>query len=58
MTLLAIGRVFYVDFGMFFYVTRDRPLLYPTTDVIDTYVFRSLRVNANIGIAAATGLYQ
>lgn len=57
-TLLAIGRIFYADFGMFFYVTRDSPLLYPTTDVIDTYVFRALRVNADIGMAAATGLYQ
>jgi putative aldouronate transport system permease protein len=43
---------------MFFYVTRDSPLLYPTTDVIDTYVFRALRVNADIGMASATGLYQ
>jgi putative aldouronate transport system permease protein len=57
-TLLAIGRIFYADFGMFFYVTRDSALLYPTTDVIDTYVFRALRVNADIGMAAATGLYQ
>jgi len=57
-TLLAIGRIFYADFGMFFYVTRDSPLLYPTTDVIDTYVFRALRVNADIGMASATGLYQ
>ncbi len=56
--LLAIGKIFYADFGMFYYVTRDSKLLYPTTDVIDTYVFRALRVNADIGMAAATGLYQ
>jgi putative aldouronate transport system permease protein len=58
MTLLAIGRVFYADFGLFYYVTRDNSLLYPTTDVIDTYVYRALRVNADIGMAAAVGLYQ
>jgi putative aldouronate transport system permease protein len=57
-TLLAIGRIFYADFGLFYYVTRDNSLLYPTTDVIDTYVYRALRVNADIGMAAATGLYQ
>jgi len=57
-SLLAIGKIFYADFGMFYYVTRDNKLLYPTTDVIDTYVFRALRVNADIGMAAATGLYQ
>lgn len=57
-TLLAIGRIFSADFGMFYYVTRDSKLLYPTTDVIDTYVLRALRVNADIGMASATGLYQ
>ena len=58
MTLLAIGRIFYADFGLFYYVTRDNSLLYSTTDVIDTYVYRALRVNADIGMAAAVGLYQ
>jgi putative aldouronate transport system permease protein len=57
-TLLSIGGIFTADFGMFFYVTRDSTLLYPTTDVIDTYVVRALRVNADIGMASATGLYQ
>lgn len=57
-TLLAIGRIFYADFGLIYYTTRDNSLLYSTTDVIDTYVFRALRVNADVGMAAATGLYQ
>ncbi|HQX84788.1 MAG TPA: hypothetical protein PKV23_04805, partial [Aestuariivirga sp.] len=44
--------------GLFYYVTRDNSLLYSTTDVIDTYVYRALRVHADIGMAAAAGLYH
>jgi putative aldouronate transport system permease protein len=32
--------------------------LYKTTDVIDTYVFRMLRVIGDTGMAAAAGFYQ
>ncbi len=58
LTLLAIGRIFYADFGLFFIVTRDTPALYPTTDVIDTFVFRGLRQLGDIGMTAAAGLTQ
>jgi putative aldouronate transport system permease protein len=57
-TLLSIGRIFYADFGLFYQVPRDSALLYPATDVIDTYVFRALRVTGDVGMAAAAGLYQ
>jgi putative aldouronate transport system permease protein len=56
--LLSIGRIFYADFGLFYYVTRDSSLLYKTTDVIDTFVFRGLRSMGDFGMAAAAGLYQ
>ncbi|MDR0405183.1 MAG: ABC transporter permease subunit [Clostridiales bacterium] len=58
MTILAIGGVFRSDFGMFFNLTRDIGTLYPTTDVIDTYIYRALRVLGNEGMSAAVGLYQ
>lgn len=58
MTLVQLGQVFHSDFGLFFMVTRDSGVLYPTTDVIDTYVYRSLRVVGDTGMAAAVGLYQ
>jgi putative aldouronate transport system permease protein len=56
--LLSVGRIFYADFGMFYYVTRDSSLLYSTTDVIDTYVFRALRSMGDFSMAGAAGLYQ
>lgn len=58
MTLLQIGRIFYADFGLFYNVTRDSGILYPTTDVIDTYVFRMLRKVGDFGMASAAGFYQ
>ncbi|MBM7565923.1 ABC transporter permease [Paenibacillus sacheonensis] len=57
-TLLQVGKIFYSDFGMFYFLTADSGALYQTTDVIDTYVFRALRVSGDIGMASAVGLYQ
>jgi putative aldouronate transport system permease protein len=58
LTLLAIGRIFFADFGLFYIVTRDTPALYKTTDVIDTFVYRALRQLGDIGMAAAAGFAQ
>lgn len=58
LTILSIGELFRGDFGMFFNLTRDVGALYKTTDIIDTYVFRSLRVIGDVGMSSAVGLYQ
>ncbi|MBW7454253.1 ABC transporter permease [Paenibacillus sepulcri] len=58
LTLLAIGRIFYADFGLFYQVTRDSGMLYSTTNVIDTYVYRGLKTTGEIGMSTAAGLYQ
>jgi putative aldouronate transport system permease protein len=56
--LLSVGHIFFADFGLFYYVTNNSSMLYPTTDVIDTYVFRALQSMGDFGMAAAAGLYQ
>ena len=58
MTLFSVGRIFYGDFGMIYGLIQDNSLLFPTTDVIDTYVYRMLRSMGNQGMAAAVGLLQ
>jgi putative aldouronate transport system permease protein len=58
MILLAIGRIFIGDVGMIYALIRDYAELYPTTDVIDTYLLRALRVNSNYGFTAAVGMVQ
>jgi putative aldouronate transport system permease protein len=57
-TLLAIGRIMYADFGMFYNITRDSGQLLTTTDVLDTYVYRALRTQGLISMPAAAGVYQ
>ncbi|GGH31117.1 ABC transporter permease [Paenibacillus segetis] len=56
--LLAIGRIFYGDFGMIYGLVGDNSLLFSTTDVIDTYVFRALRTLNDVGMSSAIGLLQ
>lgn len=58
MVLLAIRNIFRGDFGMFYQTVKTSALLQPVTDVIDTYVFRLLINNSDIGVSAAAGLYQ
>ncbi len=57
MLILALGGIFRGDFGLFFQVPRDVGVLYPVTDIIDTYVFRGLRSGV-IGRTSAIGLFQ
>ena len=56
--LLDVGRIFKGDFQMFYQVTGNNPLLYETTDVIDTFVVRSLLQLQDVGMSSAVGLMQ
>ena len=58
LTILSVGKIFYGDVGMIYGLTGDNPMLFPTTDVIDTYVLRALRSLGDLGMAAAVGLWQ
>ena len=58
MTILNIGKIFYGDFGLFYNVTLNSSLIYDYTDVIDTYVYRSLINLGNLGMSSTTGFCQ
>jgi putative aldouronate transport system permease protein len=58
MLLLALGGVFRGDFGLFYQLVGNNQRLIPTTDIIDTFVFRALMSTSDIGMASASGLYQ
>lgn len=58
LAILKIGNIFRADFGLFYQLTRDSGALYDATDVIDTYIFRSMRVLGDMGISSAAGFLQ
>lgn len=58
LTILNIGNIFRADFGLFYNVPRNVGLLYKTTDVIDTYIFRTMREVGDMGMSSAVGLLQ
>ncbi len=58
LTLLAIGRIFYSDFGLFYQVPQNSGALYSVTNTIDTYVYRGLLELGDVTMSAAAGLYQ
>ena len=58
MTLLSLGKIMYGDFGMIYALVGDNGVLYPTTDIIDTYVFRALRQVGDMSQSTAIGLFQ
>ncbi len=55
--ILAMGNVFRGDFGLFYQIPRNVGTLYPTTDVIDTYLMRGV-MQGSMGPTAAVGLIQ
>jgi putative aldouronate transport system permease protein len=58
MLLLAVGRIFNSDFGLFYQVPLGSGLLYNTTQTIDTYVYRSLLELNNVGMSSAASVFQ
>lgn len=57
LVILGVGSIFRGDFGLFYNIPMNVGILYPVTDVIDTYIFRGLR-NGDIGVNAAVSFTQ
>lgn len=58
LVLLGVGNIFRGDFGLFYQTVKSSAILQPVTEVIDTYVFKLLITDGNVGVSAAAGLYQ
>jgi putative aldouronate transport system permease protein len=56
--IMNIGNMFRGDFGMIYSLIGDNGQLLETTEIIDTYVYRTMRQGGNYGLSTAIGLYQ
>ena len=56
--LFALGGIVKGNFGLFYNIVGTNPMLYDTTDIIETYVYRSTITDFNFSTASAVGLYQ
>lgn len=57
LTIMAMGNIFRGDFGLFYEIPRNVSASYSTTDIIDTYVYRGLKL-ANFGMSSSVGFIQ
>ena len=57
LSLLAIGRIFFGDFGMIYGIVGNNSLLYDEVAVIDTYVYSAMR-SLGFSYTTAIGLFQ
>lgn len=58
LVLLDVSKIFRGNFDLFYQLVGTNGALYEATDVIDTFVFRSLLESSDIGMASAAGFYQ
>jgi len=58
LVLLQLGNILRGQFELFYQIVGNNGTLFRVTDIIDTYVFRALVNNFDIGMGTAVGLYQ
>lgn len=56
--LFALGGIVKGNFGLFYNIIGTNSLLYDTTDIIETFVYRATMTDFNFATASAVGLYQ
>ena len=57
LTIMAIGGLFSGSLDLFYHVPKNQGLLYPATDIINTYVYRAL-LSGDMARSTAVNLFQ
>ncbi len=58
MVLLSLGGLMRGNFELFYQIIGNNGMLFESTDIIDTFVFRSLLTSSNMGMNSAAAFYQ
>lgn len=58
MTIMAVGRIFNSDFGLFYQVPRNAGPLYPVTQTMDVYIYNALMKMNDVGMSSAAAFFQ
>lgn len=56
--LFALGGIVRGNFGLFYNLVGSNSMLFKTTDIIETYVYRAMLNNFNFTQSSAVGLFQ
>ncbi len=56
--LFAIGGILKGNFGLFYNLVGNNSMLFQSTDIIETYVYRSMMNSFNFSQSSAVGLFQ
>jgi putative aldouronate transport system permease protein len=56
--LFSLGGIMRGQFDLFYQVIGNNGLLFDVTDILDTFVYRTLKHSYDIGMGTAAGVYQ
>ena len=58
MSIMAIGRIFNYDFGLFYQVPKATSQLFPVSMTLDVYIYTALITLGDIGMSSAAAFFQ
>ncbi len=58
LVLFSLGGIMRGQFDLFYNLIQRNGQLFRMTDVLDTYIYRAMTVNFNLGSSTAAGVYQ
>lgn len=58
LVIMALGHIMNSNFGLFYQTTQNSGALYPVTQTLDVYVYRSIMETQNLSMGAAAAALQ